>query len=78
MAIFCKKRIIDSTKQYIIKYIIKLLVDLGYLAKRYLIFYNEHVIIHQLLYNIIMTNFLSNIMLNSSMTKILILILILL
>jgi hypothetical protein len=60
-SIFFKVRIQDTAKQYLIKYILRLLVELNFIGRSILIFYNENVILHELLIKLLTTNMIMNI-----------------
>ena len=77
MALLCKKRLKDISKQYAIKYILRLLVEVGYLSRKILQFYNNNIILHELLIRMIFTDLLKHTILNANVAKIIILLLIL-
>jgi len=78
MEIFFKIKLKDTTKQYILHSIIRCLVELKYIGKKWLIFLNENIITHQLIYNIVMTNLLSILVTEGNSFKIVLLLLIIL
>ena len=77
LALFRKKRIKDITKQYAVKYLLRLLVEIGYISRKILQFYNNNIILHELLFRLIFTDLLKHTILNANVAKIIILLLIL-
>ena len=57
---------------------LKLLVELKHLPRKYLIFYNENQLLHHLLLKILTTNFIRNIVVQPNLLKVLLIVIILL
>jgi hypothetical protein len=68
----------DTSKQYVLQSILRILVEFKILPHKILIFFSENIIMHKLIMNLAFTNMLEMIFINSNCIKIVLLILILL